>query len=175
MIKFAKALPLSSYCFKTVAARWIEGKSISLSPEDNNKDGWVAPSLDPPKAPEGLTLRRKVGRSFRGFAGARFHRQLAQWYGMVEMFFSQLIEGFSRVESGTSSALMNRVIGARWSPQSLAPRGEKPNHWLPPLTSIKATIPASRQASAWSTQIQPVSHWQLPHVGPTCWWGVIFV
>ena len=125
------------------------------------------------QAPQGI--RRKVGRSFRGFAGARFHRQLAQWYGMVEMFFEQLIEGFSRVESGTSSALMNRVIGARWSPQSLAPRGEKPNHWLPPLTSIKATIPASRQASAWSTQIQPVSHWQLPHVGPTCWWGVIFV
>ena len=114
------------------------------------------------QAPQGI--RRKVGRSFRGFAGARFHRQLAQWCGMVE----QLIEGFSRVESGTSSALMNRVIGARWSPQSLAPRGEKPNHWLPPLTSIKATIPASRQASAWSTQIQLVSHWQLPHVGPTC-------
>ena len=172
MIKFAKALPLSSYCFKTVAARWIEGKSISLSPEDNNKDGWVAPSLDPPKPHRVLDVK-SAGAS-EGLL-VRFHRQLAQWYGMVEMFFEQLIEGFSRVESGTSSALMNRVIGARWSPQSLAPRGEKPNHWLPRLTSIKATIPASKQASAWSTQIQPVSHWQLPHVGPTCRLGVIFV
>ena len=158
---------------KQLAARWIEGKSISLSPEDNNKDGWVAPSLDPPKPHRVLDVKSagaSEGLLVRAFTGSLLSGMV--WW---RCFFEQLIEGFSRVESGTSSALMNRVIGARWSPQSLAPRGEKPNHWLPPLTSIKATIPASKPASAWSTQIQPVSHWQLPHVGPTCWWGVIFV
>ena len=60
---------------------------------------------------------------------------------------------------------MNRVIGALWSCLpvllTIPPRGAKPNHWLPPLPSIKATIPGSLLASDWSAQIKLASYWSI--------------
>ena len=74
---------------------------------------------------------------------------------------------------------MNRVIGALWSClpalHTISPRGAKPNHWLPPLPSIKATITGSRLGSHWSTQIQVGSHWWMTPRGEGAVAAGIFV
>ena len=116
-----------------------------------------------PPAPWGYYS--KVGCSFRG-TSACFHRLLGERIeGMVHAF----LNGGSRVmvEYGrTGSALMNRVIGARrcclcscQPTSSCSPRGAKPNHWLPTLPSIKATIPGSLLPSHWLAQTQLASCW----------------
>ena len=77
---------------------------------------------------------------------------------------------------------MNRVIGARWSCLCLlplylplSPRGAKPNHWLPTLPSIKATIPASLLASHWVAQTQLDSYWLVTPRGAGVLAAGIFV
>ena len=176
MIKFANTLwiqnppfPLSSYFFKTVPWSADRGESISLSPEDNNKDGWVEPLVGSSCTGWGY----EVGSSFRGGQCMLF----IDWEESIEGYGTSADWGFMVEYRRTGSALMNRVIGARWSCLCLLPL------YLPPYPHVEPNLTTGSLLSHQSklpslVPCSPLIGWHRPswipigcspHVG-SVWW-----